>query len=700
MKIRHFTLFIITFFLLFVNVQASIVTHSALVPDPTLPGPYTVSSAEYRFPAMKDSDILSDRDTEIWGKVFFPQTQPFSTHPSPLIIMLHGNHPTCGILSNHGREDDSCTYTDDGVCPAGYIVVPNHEGYAYLASHLASWGYWVVSINANRGITCGAGVAGDGGLNLARGKLILKHLSLLYQWNTTGGAPLSLGLGSQGLIGKLDFGQVGLFGHSRGGEGVRAAYNLYLDENSSWPKKIPGLKIQGIYEIGAVDGQTARVLDANGTVWHQLLPLCDGDVYDLEGRHPFERMLLHLSEPVDAQKSIYEVWGANHNFFNTEWQKSDSYHCDFGTPIFDPKKHSSPEQQKIAVASVTAFFRTRLGDHTDIQFNQYFNPYYSLPSLVEEITPIHRDFSPSPNAAVTTIFEDFNKATGTNTSGNSNRAQNITLSHHFLTSPQRVANIQWGAANNNVFFESIWTAPGQGRDVSELSTLDIRLARQSHKFNKEPTTDFDVQLEDISGQLSAPLQLSKFMTLTNSGTFNQILQTVRIPVSSFQNVRLDQIRGIRFTFNRTTSGAIYLANIRFHKDRGLGGALPLHSATSQRFIDHAMYSLPRKELAVVPAHLNTLSLHRVAESPQLKQAAIEIRIASSVPFPPLDKLAVLTIGDKPFTLSRYIDTTGLRAMAFTLSLEDYQALNQTAEVRLINGKIWKFGSLAQAKKYF
>jgi hypothetical protein len=35
-----------------------------------------------------------------------------------------------------------------------------YDRYDYVAMQLASWGYVVVSINANRGITCGYGIPG------------------------------------------------------------------------------------------------------------------------------------------------------------------------------------------------------------------------------------------------------------------------------------------------------------------------------------------------------------------------------------------------------------------------------------------------------------------------------------------------------------------------------------------------------------
>src|SRR5207247_9824349 len=99
-------------------------------------------------------------------------------------------------------------------------------GYTYPADRPASWGYIVVSINANRGVNAAPGILGDRGLNLRRGRLVLKHLQRLSEWNAAGGAPSSLGFNMQG---KLDFTHVGLFGHSRGGGGVRAAYKLYRD---------------------------------------------------------------------------------------------------------------------------------------------------------------------------------------------------------------------------------------------------------------------------------------------------------------------------------------------------------------------------------------------------------------------------------------------------------------------------------------
>jgi hypothetical protein len=103
------------------------------------------------------------------------------------------------------------------------------------------------------------------------------------------------------LSGKLDFSNVGLFGHSRGGQGVRAAYNLYREAGSVWPARILNpVTFKGIFEVGPTDFETNSGIIprpdskyiADGTKWNVLLPMCDMDISDLVGMNAYDRMLL------------------------------------------------------------------------------------------------------------------------------------------------------------------------------------------------------------------------------------------------------------------------------------------------------------------------------------------------------------------------------------------------------------------------
>lgn len=544
------------------------------------------------------------------GGVIPPLTSP-PANASPLIVFLHGNHGTCGRANPGGpRIDDSVDYTLNGTCPTGYEVVLNHMGYDYLARRLASWGYVVVSIDANRGITGARSPSSDPRFPplpaddpyfiKARGRLVLRHLQQLSVWNTTGGAQNHLGVD---LRGKLDFSNIGLMGHSRGGEGVRAANALYKEPGSPWAARIvTPVLIKAVFEVGPTDvmrmlnlngyqvnGQTVQSIEAEGTKWNVLLPMCDGDVSTLEGVRPFDRILKRMSEPPTAQKSTFTVWGTNHNYFNTQWQQNDAQQGCIGAgndALFSLTADAtgSTEQQQIARAGVLAFFRANVGNIPYDTFNRNFDPRFDPPSVVTSVTRVDRGFTPSPNLAVTTVFDDFDRALGTNYCAAANQCgSNITVINDVVQDHDpsvSAAVISWTSPGAGTYFQD----HGQlGVGVSSFSTyrtLDFRVSRKESELNPAGPTNFSIQLVMADGTFSDPLELCTYVDLRGpvggyekvfdqQGNFiswqeknHPILQTVRIPLNNFSNANLAAVRGIRFVFDGTPSGAINLANIR------------------------------------------------------------------------------------------------------------------------------------------
>ncbi len=633
-------------------------------PDATKRGPLAVTSSEYRLPASVDPDIIGDRHTEIWARVYRPRT--LGDTPRPVVMFLHGNHATCGYGTNP-RIDSSVQYSGYGTCPANHVVVPNHTGYGYLAERLASWGYVVVSINANRGINGSPGVEGDLGLNLARGRLVLKHLQLLSQWNTAGGTPSSLGVD---LRGHLDFGELGLMGHSRGGEGMRAAYNLYRDTGSPWPAKIPDpLTVRGIFEIGPVDGQTGRVLDAAGTKWTVLLPMCDGDVADLQGVKPYDRMQDLFTEGPEAQKSTYTVWGANHNYYNTEWQLSDSSGCAGHDPLWTDVMGSA-EQRTTGLASVLAFFRANVGDTTP-EFNRNFNPEYRLPSVVSSVTRVDRGFTHSPGDAVTRVVEDFDKPTGTSTHGYPNDAVTIEISHGPVPDHdegQTAGAISWTAPGG--YFQTNWSAPGTAVDISDYRTLDLRVSRQASELNPGGDTTFSVQLVHADQTLSAPVPLDRHASLTGpvgvidpvGDTYpHSIMQTVRVPLGEFDTAA--GIRGVRLTFDGTATGAIYVADVRLSNRTELPGAA---TGADQPTAAAVFGATGQPEAGSVVAIRSTTGIATGASD-------VAITVSSPTGFPVRDELVALRVGGTEVLRSAY-PSGDTRQLTFTVTRAEWDAL--------------------------
>ena len=522
-----------------------------IAPDASLPGPLPVATGEYALGAQIDNLILPgcqpragyDCKIEVRAEVYRPQTL---SGTYPVVIFLHGNHGTCGrpyqsppdppgMLGNP-RIDDSTAYTGTGTCPSNYIESPSYEGYEYLANRLASYGYIVVSIDANRGITGGPGLGSDTGLIKARGILILRHLQNLSRWNRHGVTPPSVGVNLQG---HLDFTNIGLMGHSRGGDGVRAAYNDYIAAGSIWPGMIEDpVTFKGIFEIAPVDflGNNSK-----GVPWNIIAGMCDGDVSDLQGIHPYDRDILPPFESQQTQKSTFVVWGANHDFFNTQWQVSDGTVLSppnfpsicTGTgnnPIFTMSPGSA-QQRLTTISALLAFFRANVGNATEPDFNRNFNPWWGIPPTVTDENgavqpyPTRADRGFTPPVPIT-VFEDFTGSTGTSSYGFPNQSSNITISHGRVPnhdSSLRGGAISWTTAGPNTFFQTNWTAAGSGTNISSYTTLELRVSRQNNSLNASTPTDFTIRLMGAAGvggigSMSGSLKLSTYIDPNFAGT--------------------------------------------------------------------------------------------------------------------------------------------------------------------------------------
>jgi len=682
-----------------------------VAPDATLLSGGPIAVSEYKLPAALDPVVSPDLPVELWARVYQPASLGNSLHP--LLVFLHGNHATCGRPAGPGEHFDiNVQYTFTGTCPDGYIPVPSHAGYGYLAERLAGRGYIVVSINANRGINAAPGVLGDRGLNLQRGRLVLRHLQQLSRWKAgidIPPAPLA------GAVEALDLSHVGLLGHSRGGEGMRAAYNLYQSDpgGTDWPSLIGPVTFEGIFEIGPVDGQTALTLNALGTAWNVLLPMCDGDVFNLQGVKPFDRMLRVNSESPVRQKSTYAVWGTNHNFYNTEWQLSDSPGCFANQRLFG-HLNGSVEERTTGIASVVAFFVANVGATKLPEYNRNFNPQFELPASVAGITRVDRGYTDSPDSSVTTVFDNFTAATGFNSHGPANTASNVFVVHGHVANhdplQQFAALVSWNGPGSNTFFQDNWTDPSNGINASSYGTLDFRVSRQcadptdllcnkqSNWFNFD--TNFSVRLVGADGTLSSPVQLRNYLSLTGPvgslvfgfGTAGHpILQTARIPLTAFGSSGIvGNLRGVRFTFDDTRRDEIYIANIQLSKMNGLVAA-----PTS------LLSLLPTTDTLIETSNngndVNKIKSIRSVQS-AVQGSVVEIELTSNREFLPQGEMLVLRIGSQDFSLSRYPKTGETNTVIFSLTSEEFARVSQGDTVRVQYGNgpsynAWNFGKV-------
>lgn len=655
-----------------------------------------VLTGEYKLPATIDSSVLGDRATELWARVWRPATGG----PYPLVVLLHGNHSTCGRFdSGLGyRVDDNSQYTVNGTCPAGYVPVPSHNGYVYLAGPLAGRGYVVVSINADRGINAGSGVFGDSGLNLARGRMVLRHIEEIAKWNSgVVATPPSLGFSLQGMI---DFQHVGLMGHSRGGEGMRAAMVQYQDPGSIWPAAIgTPVHFDGIFEIGPVDGQTSRVLNAIGVPWAVVLPGCDGDVSDLQGVRPFDRMMRAGGEPAAIAKATFEVFGANHNFYNVQWQHSDAASCDGQTPLF-PDHPGSALQRRTASDPFLRFMQAHIGAVKHPGRALSLDPSYPVPSGIAAITQYSRGIALGPAPGLNLVVDDFDRPTGQSSSGNANQSAGLSTYSHGAAGAshdvnQRAASLSWQVPGG--FLQLNAAPPGGGLNASSERAIEFRIALKcfGNLCQAAPApdgdVDFSIALVNGDGTLSTPVGLKTYAIVRrpsgSSGHLNSVMRSVRIPLTAFIGAKLAQFHGVRFIFDRTAASSIYLANVRLDPFATGGGGPSIRVANS---------AAARVAKPAMP-DFNRITAIRQAAKPEAAGAgpgAMEIELQSNRRFPVGDALPELQVGDRVFTLSRFAEPTQ-HGLVFTLTRSEYASLTSglPVEVRVGGAPGWSFGAL-------
>jgi hypothetical protein len=360
-----------------------------LVQDPGEKGPYAIKEVEYN---LKDDpmEIFPEGSkpedgpyySEVQGKIYYPGNH--SAQKFPVVLFLHGMHAVCTYDTDNFPPPD-IEIDDEAMCGmtgSGIKPIPNYLGYEQPARLLASHGYVVVSISANKINRINVSNTREAE---KRGQLVLYTLNLLRE--QASGMP-------EELHDRLDFERVGLMGHSRGGEGVVAA--SIANEKSDNPFGIKALLL-----LGATNYNNFTIPENIHTA--TLLPYCDGDVISLDGQRYIDRVRYSTKEGSSAFHIASLMMGANHNYFNTVWTPGNPYDklaaMDDWSSIVGymignegaaknnttcgPKyRLSDSEQQKAAATYLAAFFRFSLNEEN------HFLPLFdgtgaSAPSLAK-----------------------------------------------------------------------------------------------------------------------------------------------------------------------------------------------------------------------------------------------------------------------------------------------------------------------------
>ncbi|GGA71264.1 alpha/beta hydrolase family protein [Ornithinibacillus halotolerans] len=280
-----------------------------------------------------------DKREEFWG---FNQSQlpingrvwlPDGEGPFPVILIVHGNHT---------MEDFSTS------------------GYDYLGEQLASRGFITISVDED--FINYSNVSGIPNNNYElRTWILLKHLVQLKDLNETIGNP---------LYEKVDLTNVGLVGHSRGGQAVAMAadYKRFFDDEP-WFNQLQDIQIKGIVALAptdkSLDGKRAWLSNVSYFV---IQGAQDADINTFQG----DRQYYRTSVSNDTFKASLYIAGANHSQFNTEWGSMDTSLPE-GLILNQMQTIEPEEQRQLAKVNISAFFERTL--HGQMIYEEFFRNY-------------------------------------------------------------------------------------------------------------------------------------------------------------------------------------------------------------------------------------------------------------------------------------------------------------------------------------
>jgi len=521
--------------------------NTSAIDDPSLPGSYNYSVSYYATPGQK-IDPYPGQDTHFapavdasgllkgWSGIrklllgFDPDALPLNAKvwmpedagPFPLTLIVHGNH-------NSGDRSD--------------------DGYAYLGELLASRGIIAVSVDENflnlsslYNILIFAGLKQE---NDTRAFILLEHLRQWYEWNDEPSHP---------FFGKVDFDNIALIGHSRGGEAVALAAAFaglrHYPDNGRVAFDYP-FRIKTVVAIAP----THRQYDPAGME----VTLVNVNYLALQGGYDMD-VSSFMGANMYSQADVSEygvkarVWMqyANHGQFNTSWGGTDLpglMNLMVNRKLLMPME----EQQQAAKAFISAFLESTL--HGKEEYNVLFRDFTHgadwLPSALY-IT----DYTDSNTVLLDGFDSGFDLRTSTSklasyTSQGFDRWTHAELPGKWPNS-NRVLLLHWGSkeyAEKYGVQTPIFKTEFANDIVSAGDKLYISLCSGKESAN-EPDVSFQIKLTDSAGHTSMmsvndfggvvnPIDAPVFKPLFSAiiGVREPVLQMICIPTERFEGLR-------------------------------------------------------------------------------------------------------------------------------------------------------------------
>ncbi len=469
-------------------------------------GPYEVGSWDWDFGPLQLTPVVGTNPLAVqhFGTGRYPIGLPGSELPAPFIVFAHGRFQSAPFTGT------------------------NHTQASYLLDHLASWGFVVVSVNLD--------VVGQFAFPAAipqRGELIHATIDRFDDQD------------QDDLF--FDMSRIGLVGHSRGGEGVVAAY---VDNPDS----------REIHAVATIAPTDFEEYSFSGVHYLGLYGSKDGDVNNGWPIKVYERS-------TGRHKAFQYIEGANHFWFTDSIQFTGE-----GNGLITREQH-----HEIAWTYITHFLRETVGDRAPGRFGELSDGPSLFPVTDSaDIHPMYFD----PDGLVVNNHQQWPLDPSMNTLGLVTAGSMLLeLSESSLNSPG--ATFYHPTFAMRARFDTALGTPlyveelEPGTDASPFDYLSLRVMQPlgSDLNTAGQVQDMRLALVDMRNNVAA-LTLSDYGTIpwpvTHAGFAfpeKSVLRTSRLPLDDFvaanPELQLNDLRLVALVFDQTTVGEVRVDDIAF-----------------------------------------------------------------------------------------------------------------------------------------
>ncbi len=447
----------------------------------------------------------------------------------PLVLITHGSH------SNDNeklRFDDGLLYLTEALAGNGIIAVSMDMSAAY------QWKY------------------GDNDDMEKSIHIGIKQLEALLSANNGDKVKYPVSLKD-----KIDFSNIGLIGHSRGGETI---FDIAREFNSM------GYPVKCFLSVAPTLLFTREWPGGEAAV---IVPEYDGDVMQLDGFHIFER----LAAAGKTVSSVTLLKGANHNYFNSKIARNDAEMLRKGEELADQLPRASQEYflKEFAVQYFKECFglsKSRvLYDNTSV-LPHAINGYPVVPLInsgfQQEVIKVEKDFK-----GYTANGTDF-KYLIDSWFYKDDEVYIDTLTFGDDSYKKRpLYRVSWSEAGQSISFEP------ENSDFSKHKALDLRVVVDAADENNSAyeTQQFTVVLKDAKGNTATviiPEGLNALKPVKGYLDYTEVFQdkayywsrltpisSLYIPLSYFKGPDLTNISSLSIEFDKRDKGSIYISSL-------------------------------------------------------------------------------------------------------------------------------------------